>query len=173
MDGLFGTEESLFKDQTQYSWHDPLWMQMNKLTEDNCLEYFYSSIFYDKNPQLFYKVIKINTTSPQDVEFRIVKWIRDSGISPKMISMYFIIDGIIFQSASLRVIIEEKLDRASFCIKNAIELIHKNAKYSLNEKNPWKEDKVQVDFDYDILFEDNSQKKADIMISNAINSIDD
>ena len=115
----------------------------------------------------------MNTTNPQDIEFRIAKWAKNSGISPKMISMYFIIDGIIFQSASLRVIIEEKLERASFYIKNAIELIHKNAKYSLNEKNPWKEDKTQTDFDYDMLFEDTNQKKADIMISNAINSIDD
>ena len=115
MNDLFEEEETTFKDQTQYSWHDPLWLQANKLTEDNCLDYFMNSIFYDKSPYVIFKVAKVNIPGGDDMGFRITKLTSDPNPShQKMISMYFIVEGIIFQAATLKAIIEERLERASY-----------------------------------------------------------
>ena len=72
MTGYFGLQEQdLFTDQTHLSWHDPMWLSINPLSEQNCLEYFSNSIFYEKNPQFKYKVIK--HTSGDEAGFRIAK----------------------------------------------------------------------------------------------------
>ena len=86
--------------------------------------------------------------------------------------MYYIVDGVVFQSANLKSIFIEKLERASFWLKNAFEALHDN--HHMVDKNPWKtESSAQNEIDYDELFEDVNSEKTNIMVNNAMKSIFD
>ena len=115
MNDLFDEEESMYKDQTQQSWHDPLWLQVSLLNEETCLDYFKNSIFYDDKENLQYKAQRVNIPPAHDIGFRVTKIVNEPNTNTqKVISTYFIVDGIIFQAATLKAVIEERLERASF-----------------------------------------------------------
>ena len=120
-------------------------------------------------------IYKGSQTNPNSIDqgFRITKSFKESTGRLKCISMYFIIDGIIFQAATLRAVLEERLERASYLLNNAIKNIHKNGKYSLKQKVPWKEEAKDEEFDYDFLYEDSQSAKIEKMLDIALDSIDD
>ncbi|CAI2383496.1 unnamed protein product [Moneuplotes crassus] len=165
-------DREMYKDQTGFSWHDPVWLQQNPLTEDTCISYFHGSIFYDNDKDLVYKATKINPNA-DDQGFRVTKSVKEYNNTLKCVSMYFIIDGIIFQAASLRAVLEERLERASFCLKNAIQSILKNGNHSLKEKVPWGGENQDDDVDYDFLFEESKPKRVEKILTSALNELDD
>ena len=165
-------KDDLYKDQTGFSWHDPLWLQHNRITEANWVDYFSRSIFHDKSKELVYKAALVNPHS-DEMGFRVTKSFKEITGRLKWISIYFIIDGIIFQAATLKAIFEERLERASYSLKNAFENIHKNANYSLKQTVPWKEEEKDEEFDYDFLYNDTPPKTAEAIFNAALNSLDD
>ena len=86
--------------------------------------------------------------------------------------MYYIIDGIIFQAATIKSIIDIKLEHASQCIKTAYDLIHEDTKFTVKNKNPWVATHEKDDeFDFDEMFKDDTEDKANRIIVNALDSV--
>ncbi|KAH7825643.1 putative mediator of rna polymerase ii transcription [Monocercomonoides exilis] len=142
------------KDLHHTSWRDDAWLLHNPLNMETVMEYFSRSSFYDH--ECNNEVVKMQQLPAErlrtlrGVEFSIedhdtdlfiiAKRFRETETKTRMLDLYYVLYGSIYQSTDLSEILESRINRSLFFYRKALEDFRFSSEFKLPGGRQWKEE---------------------------------